>query len=395
MFIMQTSLDYIISLIVFILFILFLNELQVLMLTYSLRSFINEITVYEKLSKKMFVSLILKHREDLLKEMRGMHPKMAAKQLTASKSFKKIMDWIDEVVNSFLIYPVTLDPTGILDRLEHLIDIRRRRLLGLAIKILPKAPEYIYKNLESALEAAAAIRYLWKISTHIYKVGMRTRNIYYLLQLKILVPFLRELCLSFYDALKSFVAGAPVGDTVGALVAQRFFGDVVEVDEETMMAYSSIELDGRYILAAKAQGPGSEVGHPGRFLEKLIQKIEGNVDAIITIDAALRLESEDIGQVDVGVGAAIGDPGPEKFRIEKWATKYKIPLFAVAIKENYIESLTPLKKELMDSVDKAYRIVRKIINEEVPEGGKVIVLGIGNTVGVENNTVGESKVSED
>jgi len=134
-------------------------------------------------------------------------------------------------------------------------------------------------------------------------------------------------------------------------------------------------------------GPGSEVGRPGRFLEKILQKIEGNVDAVITVDAALRLESEEPGHVDVGVGAAIGDPGPEKFRIEKWTAKYKIPLFAVAIKENYLESLTPLRKELLSSVDEAYKIIRRLIVEEVPEGGKVIILGIGNTVGISDKPV--------
>jgi len=387
MVIMQGSLDYLVSMIIFILFILFLNELQALMLRYSLRSFINEITIYEKLSKRLFVGLILKYRKDIVKDLTDENPDAIAKRIMALDEFKKMMERIDEIINSFLIYPVTLDPTGIIERLEHLIDVRRRRLEGISLKILPEAPSFVNKNLESALEAAAVIRYLWKISVHLYKVGIRTNNIFYLFQLKFWVPFFRELCLSFYDAIKSFVVGAPVGDSVGAMVAQKFFGEVVDVDEEMRIAYSSIEYNGRYILAVKAVGPGSEVGRPGRFLEKILQKIEGNVDAVITVDAALRLESEEPGHVDVGVGAAIGDPGPEKFRIEKWTAKYKIPLFAVAIKENYLESLTPLRKELLSSVDEAYKIIRRLIVEEVPEGGKVIILGIGNTVGISDKPV--------
>jgi len=86
----------------------------------------------------------------------------------------------------------------------------------------------------------------------------------------------------------------------------------------------------------------------------------------------------------VGYGAAIGDPGPEKYRIESWSSKYKIPLFAIVIKENYVEALTPLNETLLQAVNKACDIVKKIIVEEVPEGGKVVILGIGNTVGVGN-----------
>ncbi len=383
----QGGLDYILSLLVFILFIFFYNELQIWILTYSLKSFINEITVYEKLSRRLFLSLILANRKDLIDNIESEDPEVIARKIVLSEGFRRINRWIDEMINSFLIYPVTLDPTGILDRLEHLINIRRERFLKISSNILPDAPNYISKNLESALEAAAAIRYLWKISSHIYRVGKRTKNIYYLLQLRILMPFLRELCLSFFDAMRGFINGVPVGDSVGAMVAQRFFGSEVEVDDEDKIAYSSTEIDGRYILAVKAAGPGSEIGHPGRFLEKIIQKLNGDVDAIITVDAALRFESEEIGEVDVGVGAAIGDPGPEKFRIEKWTTKYRIPLFAVVIKENYIESLTPLRKELLDSIKRAYEIVKRLILEEVPEGGKAIILGIGNTIGVSNKPI--------
>jgi len=379
----QLSADYLISLIIFLLFIFLLNEIQVQFMIWSLRSFINEITLYEKLSKRMFMRLILIHRPDIISDV-GSDIDSVARKLRESSDFDRILRWVDEIINSFVIDPVTLDPTGVLQRLEHILDVRRNRLRNMAKQIIPKAPEHVQKNLESALEAAAAIRYLWKITSHIYEVGYRTKNIYYLLQLKLLVPFLRELCLSYFDALKGFVEGIPIGDSVGALVALSFFGEEVDVDDELQVVFSSTEVDGRYVLAAKAKGPGSEVGYPGRFLEKLLEKIGGEVDAIITVDAALRLESEKSGRVDVGYGAAIGDPGPEKYRIESWSSKYKIPLFAVVIKENYVEALTPLNETLLQAVNRAYETVRRIIREEVPEGGKVVILGIGNTVGVGN-----------
>ncbi|MCR8433093.1 MAG: DUF1512 domain-containing protein [Crenarchaeota archaeon] len=377
----QISVDYMISLMIFLMLIFLLNEIQTQLIIWSLRSFISEITLYEKLSKRAFMRLILVHRWNITSKDID---EAAINEIVKSKEFIKVNKWIDEIINSFLIYPVTIDPTGILSRLEHILDVRRSRLRNIAQKIIPSAPERVQKNLESALEAAAAIRYLWKITSHIYEVGYRTKNIYYLLQLKLLVPFIRELCLSYFDALKGFVEGVPIGDSVGALVALHFFGDIVEVDEDLKIAYSSSEFEGRYVLAVKAKGPGSEVGYPGRFLQKILEKIGGDVNLIITVDAALRLESENTGKVDVGVGAAIGDPGPEKYRIESWTSKYKIPLYAVVIKENYVEALTPLSETLLSAVYNACEVVKRIIIEEVPSEGKVIILGIGNTIGVGN-----------
>lgn len=381
----QINIDYLISLLIFLLFILLLNEIQTQLIVWSLKSFISEITLYEKLSKRMFMRLILAHRWSTT--LKGADINAVIDSIAKSDEFARIVRWIDEIINSFVIYPVTIDPTGILSRLEHILDVRRSRLRSIAQRIIPEAPEYAQRNLESALEAAAAIRYLWKITSHIYEVGYRTRNIYYLLQLKLLVPFIRELCLSYFDALKGFVEGVPIGDSVGPLVALHFFGDVVEIDDELKMAYSSSEFEGRYVLAVKAKGPGSEVGYPGRFLEKILGEIGGGVNLIITVDAALRLESESTGKVDVGAGAAIGDPGPEKYRIESLASRYKIPLYAVVIKENYVEALAPLSETLLNAARNACEVVKRIIIEEVPKEGKVIILGIGNTLGVGNNAL--------
>jgi len=137
-------------------------------------------------------------------------------------------------------------------------------------------------------------------------------------------------------------------------------------------------------MAIKALGPGSEVGKPGEVIRKIIEELKGDVQAVITVDAALRLESERTGNVAVGVGAAIGDPGPEKYKIENICTKYKIPLFAIVIKESYIEAVTPMNKDIAFAADKAIEVIKRLISEEVPPEGKVILAGIGNTVGVSN-----------
>jgi len=377
------------SWLIFFLLLLFLTEIQTYMLIYSITSFLNEVRVYDRLGQWYVVAIILHARRDLIEKAAGVTPYEKALSLKNDPEFRKLLDWTREVLDSFLIDPVTLDPSGVLQRLEHLLDIRKRRLRGIASRIILDAPDYLKRNLESALEATSVIHTIYKIAEHIFRVGVNTKSYVYLMQLKMLIPFLREMVISYYDALKAFQAGIPIGDSVGPMVAHRFFGEEVEVDEKNDAVYSVSEFEGRYVLALKALGPGSEVGKPGEVIQRIVEELKGDVQAVITVDAALRLESEKTGNVAVGVGAAIGDPGPEKYKIETICTKYKVPLYAVVIKESYIEAVTPMDKEIALAADKAVEIVKRLILEEVPPEGKVIIAGIGNTVGVGN---GKSKM---
>jgi len=388
----QTGTEWL-SWIIFFIFLLFLSEIQAYMLIYSVRSFLNEVRVYDGLGRWYIVSIILSARRDLIEKVPGITAREKAEQLKKDPEFNKLLDWTKEVLDSFVISPVTLDPSGVLQRLEHLLDVRKKRLRGIANRIIPDAPLYIKKNLESALEAASAIHSIYKLSEHIYRVGVNTKSYIYLMQLKMLIPYFREMIISYYDALKAFRAGIPIGDGVGPMVAQRFFGEEVTVDETNDVIYSVSEFEDRYILSLKAHGPGSEVGKPGEVIKKVIEELKGDVQAVITIDAALRLESEKTGDIAVGVGAAIGDPGPEKYKIETVCAKYKIPLYAVVIKESYIEAVTPMNREIAEAADRAVEVVKKLIREEVPKEGKVIIAGIGNTVGIGNEKIIEKEKS--
>ncbi len=370
--------------IIFFILLLFMTEIQTYLLIRSVTSFLDEVRVYDKLGRWFAISIILRTRKDLLEKVPGPDPASKALNLEKDEEFKKILDWSDEIINSFLINPVSLDPSGILDRLDHLLDVRRKRFEGIAKRILGEGDEHLQKNLESTLEAASAIHYIYKLVEHIFRVGVNTKSYIYLMQLKMLIPFLREVVMSYYDALKAFQAGIPIGDSIGPMVAERLFGSEIEIDKENNIVYSVNDIEGRYVLALKAYGPGSEVGKPGKVIKKLIEELNGEVDMVITVDAALRLESEKTGEVHVGVGAAIGDPGPEKYAIEEICTKYKIPLYAVVIKQSYVEAVTPMKKEIAEKVELALEKVKKLILEEVEPDGKVIVAGIGNTVGVGN-----------
>jgi hypothetical protein len=100
------------------------------------------------------------------------------------------------------------------------------------------------------------------------------------------------------------------------------------------------------------------------------------------IDAAAKLEGETTGEVVEGIGAAIGDPGPEKYKIEEAATKYNIPIDAIICKMDLDEALTTMKKEVAEASDVIIDKIKAAITERTKEGDVVIIAGIGNTMGV-------------
>jgi len=96
----------------------------------------------------------------------------------------------------------------------------------------------------------------------------------------------------------------------------------------------------------------------------------------------LKLEGEEVGSVSEGVGAAIGGPGVDQFKIEESILKYRIPINAVIIKEDIGDAVSPMRKEIFDAVDNVIERIRQVILEKTKEGDKIIIAGVGNTIGI-------------
>ncbi|MEM1873972.1 MAG: DUF1512 family protein, partial [Acidilobaceae archaeon] len=157
----------------------------------------------------------------------------------------------------------------------------------------------------------------------------------------------------------------------------------VEVDVDTV--YTQLDFEDRKLIIVKARGPAPEVGRPGSAVEKIVKSlVEKGVKPklLITVDAALKLEGEESGLVADGVGAAIGDPGPEKIKFERIAAEHGIPLRAVIVKMSLEEAIQAINKKVYEGVEKAVERVKEIIRSESSPGDVVIVAGIGNTGGV-------------
>ena len=102
----------------------------------------------------------------------------------------------------------------------------------------------------------------------------------------------------------------------------------------------------------------------------------------ITIDAALKLEGEDLARVSEGTGAAIGDPGPEKYAIENAATENNIAIEAIVIKQDEAAAVGVMEKRILDSVPEVIARIKESIRKRTKPVDKIILAGIGNTIGI-------------
>jgi len=293
---------------------------------------------------------------------------------------------LERITDFFVISPVQLEPTDIIRRLQHLLDVRRRRFKEEFEKAMPEADEYTRSRAETASEIAAALTFIYKYVRHLLIMGEKTKNWILIMQLQLIMPQIIKIADMYRKALDDFLMGTPIGDSAGPMVAVKLAGfdaEWKEIDEETVYAVSEVEKRRVYVI--KAKGPGSNVGKPGVATARLIEELVKNGEKpslIITVDAALKLEGEETGSIADGVGAAIGDPGPEKISFERIAAHYDIPLRAVIVKMGMEEAIQAIKKEIADAVDKAVERVKEIIVGEAREGESVVVIGVGNTIGV-------------
>ncbi len=289
---------------------------------------------------------------------------------------------VDRILEYVDIEPVSLDPTGIIRRLEHIIDVRDFRFKDEVRQMAPQADETQINNLTNVLEAALALNQIYKIVRHYYLMGKKTLSFYVILQVQMLLPMIMRESEAFVNALKAFRLGQPIGDGAGALVAARLmYGKEKRLIVKNTIV-SEVDIEGRKAYVIKAKGPGGNVGKPGEAIKQILEENEGRVALIIIIDAAQKLEGEKPGEVAEGVGVAIGGPGVDKYKVEEVAAKYKVPLSAVLIKEGIEDVVSTMRKEIVNGVEEAINRIKRLIRENTKEGDTIIIAGIGNTIGI-------------
>lgn len=289
---------------------------------------------------------------------------------------------VDQFLEYVTIPPESMDPAGVVWKLEHILDVRETRFKDEVKLIAPAADETNVNNLENTLEAAAALNIIYKVIRHFYILGKKTLSLYIIMQIQMILPLIMREAEAYASALKAFSHGQPIGDGAGALVAAKLMHRHKKKKIEKDCVVAKVPLEGRTAFVIKAEGPGGNVGKPGEAIKRIVEENDGKIATIIMIDAALKLEGEKPGEVAEGVGAAIGGPGTEQYKIEESILKYKIPLNAIIIKEDIGDAVSPMRKEVFEACEVAADRVKRVIKEKTKEGDSVIVAGIGNSIGV-------------
>lgn len=288
---------------------------------------------------------------------------------------------VESAIEFFLIPPVSLDPVGILKKLEHVLDNAEDKFESIAKEIAPKSDDIWNANIISLLKGAIGLNMIAKIVRHYVEFVKKTGNLQIAMFMQMQMPLIKKIAKAQREGVEAISKGEPLGDSIGALVAANMIrGDVATIAKDVV--YHETDISGRKVYIIKADGPGANLGKLGDAVKKIGE--EKKIDKIITIDASLKLEGEETGKVCEGVGAAIGDPGPEKAKMEEIALKLGIPLEALAIKMSIEEAISPLTKKMEASVGKTLDLIKARV-KGVDEKGKVLVVGVGNTCGIGNS----------
>ena len=303
---------------------------------------------------------------------------------------KDLMIKLEDFLTFIAITPVSLDPFGIIPKLDHVIDVRDDRFKE---EVALMAPNIIKgsadaQNLENLLEAVMAVDFIYRLVKHYLILGKKSKSYILLMQISMQMSLITSMAKSYYHATKAFSEGSPIGDSLGPLVVGNFVrnvsdnGDIEarEIAKDTIV--QEVNFEDRIVYVVRAKGPGGTVGKPGTAIKKLIEEHGDDIARIIMIDAGLKLSGDKRGSIAIGVGAAIGGIGVEKYYIEESSTKKEIPIDALICRESLEDAITTISRGITQSVPNIVEKIKMGIRKRTEKGSKIIVAGIGNTIGI-------------
>jgi hypothetical protein len=307
----------------------------------------------------------------------------AAKALTEKDLSLKLEDFLSFIT----IPPTSLDPYGIVPKFDHIVDVRDTRFKEEVGILAPTADEVQIENLENLVEAVMAVDFIYRLIRHYLILGKKSKSMILLLQISMQMGIIMALAKSYFSAAKAFSEGSPIGDGLGPLVVASFIREISKepVEARELMKETTVQeitFEERTVYIVRAKGPGGTVGKPGKVIKKLIEEHGDSISRIIMIDAGLKLTGDKTGSIAIGVGAAIGGIGIEKHYIEESSTGKDIPIDALICRQSLEDAITTMKRPITQSVSKIVEHIKMAIRKRTEKGTKVIVAGIGNTIGI-------------
>ena len=289
---------------------------------------------------------------------------------------------IDQALEYFTIMPVSLDPRGVVDKIEYVMHTQDERIRAELKAIAPQADKVQISSAQNILEVASSLNVIFKIVRHLFIQGKKTKSLFLIVQLQITMPTLLQQAEALFNAIDAFKAAEPIGDGIGPMVAGKLMMQSPKIEVEMETVYAKTEYKGRTLYVLKAEGPMGTVGKPHTGVLKLIENPDNKISTVIMVDAALKLEGEKTGDVAEGIGAAIGGVGVEKSKIEDVATLKGIPVYAIVVKQSLIDAISVMTKDIAEARDRVIERINRLLEERTKEGDSILIIGVGNILGV-------------
>ena len=288
---------------------------------------------------------------------------------------------IDKIIDSFVISPNDMDPKDIVGKMEHFLDTYDNEIKNQIKKLFKNVDEDTINTRSNLAEVAIGLNGMYKYIRHLLLSSKKQKNLYLIAQLQIIFPFVMDKADAYHASIKAFSEGLTIGDGLGPLIASKLMKENSDITIKNDTLTGQTRIENREAFIIKAKGPGGNVGKPGEAIKNVV-KNQKNIKLIITIDAALKFEGEKTGLIAEGIGAAIGGPGIEKYKIEQNASIYEIPLYAIVVKMSEKEAITEIDNEIENTYEYIIEKIRLLINKYTKENDKIIIAGIGNTLGI-------------
>jgi len=318
--------------------------------------------------------------ENMVEESKGILIKLSEEK---GKPVLNRSQAIEDFMEFFVVPPVNLDPYGIVKKLEKILDLSEERFKQMVKVIAPMADEDTRANIVMTLKATLGIKSVAKEVRHNLELAKKTGNLQILLSLQMGLPLIIKILGAQFEGVKAFSEGKPIGDGLGPLVAGMLMTGYKTVETRVTddIYVAKKIMDKRKLIIARARGPGAHTGKVGKVVRSIVK--DENINKIITVDAAVKLEGEETGKVAQGIGVVIGGPGVDKWAIEEEIVKRNIDIDAVIVKMSPEEAISPMNQKIADSVEKAIEVVNKTILNS-PDDTNILVVGVGNSCGIKN-----------
>jgi hypothetical protein len=313
-------------------------------------------------------------------------------------SDQDVKNFISTMLEFFVIAPSEINRNYLFHKLQYLTAKKAERFKEKIKEFLPNIDTTSLSQISALLNTTTEIDDLFRKVRHNLIVGEKTKSYWFLLQSAAEITQTMLRAKAYRSALSTFTKTYPIGDSIGPLVVHEFIFEqkkkqgISPVSHQIFGEFYAQEISyhNRTCVCMRAKGPEINIGHPGMAVKTYFEKnpeFIPTISLIITIDAISRKEGERAGTVAQGLGVALGSGKSEnldKYQIENIALNRNpsISLEAIVCRQSFEEAVSPMIEPIRNAVPIIIRKLKQIIRTQTRENDRIIIIGIGNAIGV-------------